>query len=300
MQNNRNFIDELKHQYRSGGMHIKLIFANILFFLVIALFTVAANLSQVQEIGKISQDIFSLQTDVNVFLTHPWGLFTSIFAHYDLIHLLINMLMLYFAGSIFSQYFRPGTLLAIYLLGGITGGLFEILAHSVIPALADKDIVVVGASGSIMAIFIGLAFYRPNLPVSLFGVLTFPIIYLALAYLLIDFVSLGLNDGTAHFAHVGGAVIGIIFSMNTANNSNIVFSFERMLSKIQAFFASLFKPGSRTKKKDVRKMSDEEFNLDKAARQKKTNEILDKISKSGYESLTKAEKDFLFRQSNNA
>ena len=299
MQNNRNFISELKHQYKFGGMHMKLIFINVIFFLVIGILNTIANLSENPELKLVLADIFTLQTDFKQFIYKPWGLFTSIFSHFEILHILFNMLMLYFAGKMFEQFFSGSRLLAVYVLGGIFGGIIEIAAHTFIPLLAELPVVVVGASGSIMAIFIGLAFYKPKLQVSFFNIIQFPIIYLGLFFLITNFLSLGLKDGTAHFAHIGGAIIGVIASQNPHSKNNLVAQFEGMLMKILNFFLT-FKFSSQTgPKKDVRRMKDEEFNLDKKKRQEKIDVILDKISKSGYESLTKAEKEFLFKQSNN-
>ncbi len=302
MQSNRSFIDELKYQYKSGGMHIKLIFVNVLFFLLIGLFSIIKNLGKMPEMDQLATDIFTLQTGFSDFIYKPWGLFTSIFSHFNFLHFAFNMLMLYFSGSIFLQFFSNQRLLSIYILGGIAGGLFEILTHSLLPGLADQPTVVVGASGSIMAIFIGLAFYRPNTPILLFGVFKIPIIYLGLFFLLMDFVSLGINDGTAHFAHLGGAIIGMIGSQRPFSTGNFVYQFERFLQRIAKFFSSFSKPpGGRVVYKnqgEARHMKDEDFNLDKKKRQEQVDRILDKISKSGYESLSKAEKEFLFKQSN--
>lgn len=299
MQSDRNFLDELKHQYRFGGMHVKLIFLNVVIFLVVGILLVTSRLAGNLELGLILKDIFTLSTDFEQFLYKPWGLFTSIFSHFEIFHLLFNMLMLYFSGKIFEQFFSANRLLAVYILGGILGGIVEILAHTFLPGLAKVDQVIVGASGSIMGIFIGLAFYKPNIPISLFGLIQFPIIYLGIFFLVFDFISLGLNDGTAHFAHLGGAIVGVIASQNPHSKNNIVYRFEIILMKFIKFFRNFSFSSNKSNQSNVRQMKDEDFNLDKKKRQEKVDLILDKISKSGYESLTKAEKEFLFKQSNN-
>jgi membrane associated rhomboid family serine protease len=299
MQSDRNFLEELKHQFSYGGMHVKLIFANVIVFLIIGILTLFARLIDLQELQSFAEAVFTLNTGFLDFLKQPWGLITSIFAHFQIFHILLNMLMLYFAGRIFEHYLGSKRLLAIYILGGITGGLFEILAHSLVPSMASEKVVIVGASGSIMAIFIGLAFYKPNLPVSLFGLVEFKIIYLGLIYLAIDLFSLGLNDGTAHFAHLGGAVIGVVASQQANSSQNFVYRFEKFLYRIINFFTN-FKMSSnkRSSSHSTRiKKTDEDYNMEAKQKQEQTNKILDKISKSGYESLSKAEKEFLFKQS---
>lgn len=298
MQNDRSFTDELKYQYKMGGMHVKLIFANVVVFLLIGILSVFGRLlNQIPEVEGFIDIVFTLDTNLSEFIYHPWGLFTSFFSHVGFLHLALNMLLLYFMGKAFEHYFGASRLLAVYIIGGIVGGLFEILAHNLFPALLENTSVL-GASGSVMAIFIGLAFYKPNMPVSLFGVFQFKIIYLGLIYLALDLLSLGINDGTAHFAHVGGAVVGILAAQQPNSPRNFIVRIEKLMNRIWNLFSNFKKGNSRPSVSNPRKKTDEEFNMEAKQRQEKTDKILEKISKSGYESLTKAEKDFLFRQSN--
>lgn len=204
----------------------------------------------------------------------------------------------------FEMVFDKKRLLYLYILGGITGGLLELLAHSILPAYQfEKESMVVGASGSIMAIFIALAFYRPNLEVRFFGVFPIKLIYLALFFIFINIVTLGIADNIAHFAHLGGALFGALSIIGISNKKDIITYSQMFTARIKEFFKSLFKrnthlkvkKGGRTRSTQFK--SDEEYNLESKQRQEKTDAILDKIAKSGYESLTKAEKDFLFNQS---
>lgn len=302
MQNDRSLIDELKFRYQHGGMHMKLIFINAAVFLLIAIAGVIGRLISPEANVAVSyflSDVFSLQADFYGFLEKPWGLITSIFAHFGFLHFLFNMLFLYFAGMMLEQFFGGKRLLYTYLIGGIAGGIFEILAHEIFPGMAQYPTVIVGASGSIMAIFIALAFYRPNMRVNLFGVLPVRLMILAGLYLLSDLLSLGMQDGTAHFAHIGGAIIGIISVQNPHSSRNFLFLIEKFFDKL--FSAQIFKKSKpkMTATRGGATKSDYDYNAEKKARQQKTDIILDKISKSGYESLTKAEKEFLFNQSKN-
>ncbi|MEY3438879.1 MAG: hypothetical protein RL265_1464 [Bacteroidota bacterium] len=161
MQAERTFIDDLKHQYRFGGMTMRLLFINSGIFILIQLFHVFGRLiggDATKNIAQVAESIFALNTDIPLFLQHPWGLFTSIFAHFTFWHFLMNMLFLYFSGKMFESLFDQKRLLYTYLIGGIAGGLLEILAHLIFPVLQKESIVIVGASGSIMAIFSALAF----------------------------------------------------------------------------------------------------------------------------------------------
>ncbi len=256
-------------------------------------------------VGSILPNIFSLNTDLGEFIFHPWGIITSIFAHFTVWHFLMNMLFLYFSGKMFEQLFDQKRLLYTYIIGGIAGGILEILAHLIFPTLQNEKIVVVGASGSVMAIFAALAFHRPNLQVNLFGVFPVRLIILAGFFVLTDLLSLGLNDGTAHFAHIGGVIIGMVSVHNLYSSSNLINRTQMIGDSLIRFFRNLF---SSNKKLKVKKggatrgpkfKSDEDYNAEAKEKQIIIDKILDKISKSGYDSLTKTEKEILFNQSKN-
>ena len=209
------------------------------------------------------------------------------------------MLFLYFSGQFFESIFNGKRLLYTYIFGGIAGGLLEIFSHFVFPALQESQIKVVGASGSVMAIFTALAFYSPNTKVNLFGVFPVRIYFIAIFFLLNNFIDLGKDDNIAHFAHLGGAIFGLISIQNMYSKNNIINILYRLFGNIKNFF-SFNKPKTpkfTTTRGGFKK--DEDYNLEKKKRQEKTDAILDKISKAGYESLTKEEKDFLFNQSKN-
>jgi membrane associated rhomboid family serine protease len=308
MQTQSNIIDELKHQYKTGGATIRLIFINSIVFLFIGITSVIGGLVQgsIQELfTTFNEVVFSLKTDVNQFIYSPWGLFTSMFAHYSFFHFLMNMIMLYFSGKMFEQLFRSDRLIYTYILGGLFGGILEIIARTIFPVFQNSNVSVIGASGSILAIFMALAFHRPNLQVMFFGLFPIKLIFLAGIFLLMDVFSLASEDGTAHFVHIGGAIIGILSIRNLHSKNNIVNLFQSFMESIIAFFKQLF--GKREPKFTVKEggsgrgnvKTDEEFNYEAKQRQIQVDAILDKIGKSGYESLSKAEKEFLFKQSQN-
>jgi membrane associated rhomboid family serine protease len=286
-----NFIEQLKNQYRNGGMHIRLIAWNLAVFLVIQIGLL---------LGKNNPDlaywvmrIFTLQSSSMDFLTSPWGLFTSIFAHFGFMHFLFNMMFLYFTGQMFLQFFSGKRLLYTYIFGGLFGGIIQLVIGFFPDIFSEVGARVVGASGSIMAIFIALAVYRPNLKVYLFGVFALPLFVLAILFVVKDLLSIGSNDGIAHFVHLGGALFGFLSVRNINAKNNI-------LSRLIHTFESLTTRNKLKKlkgQKPVSKISDEEFNESKKMTQEQIDAILDKISRSGYDSLTKSEKEFLFKQS---
>ena len=300
MSTNSSFVDEIKRNYVSGGMYMKLIYLNVIVFLAITLFNVIGKLYGGETrliVDDLVTSIFTLQTNPAEFIKQPWGLITSIFAHFGIMHLLFNMLFLYFAGKMLEPTIGKNKLLIIYLLGGISGGILEIIAHSIFPNLAINQIIIVGASGSVMAIFAGLAYYQPNTEILLYGLFKLKIIWLAIGYFIIDLVGIGANDGTAHFAHIGGAIVGISLMVQHQKSGGLFSILENVIVK---FSTKSFKSNNNLRvKKGGRPLTDEEFNLQKKQNQEMTDKILDKISKSGYESLSKSEKEFLFKQSKN-
>ncbi len=295
MSNDRTLSEEIKFQLRFGGMHIKLIFANSIVFLLMLVLQLAMKTTGNVWIGLVQVKVFALQTNLSDFAYAPYALITSIFTHFDALHFLFNMVFLYFAGSLFRQFFSDRRMLHVYIVGGIFGGLCELIAHQI----SGMNAIVVGASGSIMALFIAIAFYRPNITVNLLGIIPVKIYVIAIIFLVGDLVQTFSIDKTAHFSHLGGALIGFLSIQNLHSSSNIINWTESLHQRILAYFSGRKKQpkmkvqsGGRTVK------SDEQYNMDAKARQERIDKILDKISKSGYESLTKAEKDFLFSQSN--
>jgi membrane associated rhomboid family serine protease len=293
----RNFIEELNYQLRAGTMTNRLIIVNVCVFLAILLLKKSLLLFNIDPIisdGWIHQ-LFDLNSSIPAFIRAPWGLVTSIFTHEQFGHLLFNMLFLYFSGRFFEQHFSRKKLWLTYLFGGIAGGILELLANNLFPALQGTNVVILGASGSIMAIFTAMAFYQPNIQVSLFGIFPIRIYFLALFFLFKDLINIGTDDQIAHFAHLGGAIFGLLSIQNLHSSKNILTRLEGVLLRIISFF----KPKEKVKRTKTRFKTDEEFNHEKHLKQVKMDQILDKISKSGYDSLTKAEKDFLFNQSKN-
>ena len=290
MNNNRNIFQELKQTFLQGKMTHRLIIINVAVFVLIQIYLAIFRLGGLVS-EHLPKTLFTLDTNLTSFSHKPWGLITSIFAHFDLFHLLSNMLFLYFSGKFFEQIWSRKQLLITYILGGVFGGIAEIAVQSTFYSTENNGALVIGASGSIMAIFIAVAFHSPQTQLLLFGKFSIRLYFLAIFFLIQDIIGIGTKDTTAHFAHIGGAIFGILSIVTTkfipAKSPNS-----------KGFFNQLFKS---SKKKTVapRFKSDEAYNQEKRAHQEKTDSILDKISKGGYESLNQSEKDFLFKQSKN-
>ena len=296
--NQRSLVDELKYQLKFGLMTHRLLLINLFAFICIHLINALIRLSLIKEpfVLNFNKNFFCLETHISHFVLKPWGLLTSIFSHFELLHFLQNMIVLYFVGKIFEGLFEKRKLWVTYVAGGIFGGLFEVIAHFLFPALQENSTVIIGASGSIMAILSALAFYSPNMKLMLFGVVPVPMFVIALLFWLIDIVGLSTgDDNIAHFSHLGGAIFGFWSVQNVNSPKNILIMIHNWWNSLVSFLRT--KPKSTGRKSSMKK--DEDYAFEKRKKQEKTDKILDKISKSGYDSLTKEEKDFLFNQSKN-
>ncbi len=292
---NNSFLDQLKNQYKNGGMHIRLVAWNLAVFLLISLLMAILG-----DNHPLLGDVFTMPSNFYGFATHPWSVFTSIFSHFGFMHFLFNMIFLYFAGQMFLQFFSAKRLLYTYIFGGIFGGIVHLALSYVLPMYISHFNPVVGASGAIMAIFIALAVYKPKLSVYLYGILKVPMFALALFFVLKDFLSIGESDNIAHFVHLGGALFGFMSVRNLNSNKNIVTRIEKFITTIKIKITDRFTSTKLRKvqgRKPVAKQKDAEYNETKKMSQEQIDAILDKISRSGYDSLTKLEKEFLFKQS---
>ncbi|MFM7388315.1 MAG: rhomboid family intramembrane serine protease [Bacteroidota bacterium] len=271
----------MKFQITNGKVTVRLILINLAVFILLMLSFILNSLN-VFEFNLISA--FRFPTNVAELWFKPWTLVFSIFGHFSLNHLFFNMLFLFFSGIMFEQLFGGKKLVILYLIGGVFGNLLELIASQVAPDIFPNHYVI-GASGSIMAIFTAIAIYRPNTPVHLLGIIPIPIYVLALFFLAKDLIGIGSKDEIAHFAHLGGAIMGFLGQLNPHSPNNVL------------SLLSTFKFPSRSQKStNARFKTDEEYNADKKQTQEKIDDILDKIAKSGYESLSRHEKDFLFKQ----
>jgi len=211
------------------------------------------------------------------------------------------MVFLYFISRFFLMYFSHQRMLYTYILGGIFGGLFEIIANMVFPALQGDSGLIVGASGAVMAIFMAAAFHRPMAQVMLFGVIKMRMVFLAGIFILMDLLQMGTMDNVAHFAHLGGIAFGILSIQNLQSKNNIVNFTQRTVKNVKASWKGQptmkAQKGGARKNQSAKNQTDAEYNRQQKKKQGDIDVILDKISKSGYDSLTKREKQVLFDQS---
>lgn len=291
----------IKNSFRKGTALTRLIYINIGIFLALRILAVALTLGGY---GAQSENMLlewlGVPASMENLLSRPWTLFTYMFTQFDFFHLLFNMLWLYWFGSFFLNYFPGKKLTGVYLLGGISGAILYIAAYNIFPAFhhqIDKAWAI-GASASVMAIVFAVCTYVPQYKIYIFLIGPVKLIYLALFTALIDILSIPSGNAGGHIAHLGGALFGFLFVVAIKNNRDVTYGFVAFFEK----FGNLFKSKKKMRvkyKKNVSDMTDREYNEYKKRYNDKINEILDKISKSGYESLTREEKEILFRAGRN-
>jgi len=287
--------DDIKSTFRHGSNLTRLIYINIAVFILITISSVIGFLLTNPGISDKVVDIFSVPASLTSLLARPWTLLTYMFTHKDIWHILFNMLWLYSFGRIFLEYLDGRKLVAIYLLGGISGALVYILSFNIFPAFAGvlDESVAIGASASVMAVVIAISAYVPDYSVQLFLFGRIKIKYLALGiFVLTSVMDFSINSG-GKLAHIGGALFGYFYTINLRHGKDMGKGFNSILD----FFATLFKPRKKLKVTHKKVATEYEYNKIKVEHQKMINTILDKISKGGYESLTKEEKETLFRES---
>jgi membrane associated rhomboid family serine protease len=287
--------DNIMNTFRSGNYLTRLIYINIAVFLIISIAAIIGFLLDNQTFGTVTLNLLSIPASLKSFLIKPWTLITYMFTHKDIWHILFNMLWLYWFGRIFLEYLDQRKLVAVYLLGGISGAVMYVLSFNIFPAFKDvvDESVAIGASASVMAIVIAIAAYVPDYTVQLFLFGRIKIKYMALAiFILTSVMDFSVNSG-GKLAHIGGALFGYLYTLNIKQGRDIGRSFNKIID----FLATLFKPRKKLRVTYKKPASDYDYNKMKAEHQAKINIILEKISKGGYDSLTKEEKDILFRES---
>ena len=280
----------LRYQYARLSIAEKLITINVAVFILNALLPFLLGFGRT----AISQ-WFELPVDLMAYITQPWSIITYSFFHADLWHLFFNMLLLYFSARIFLNLFSARKLINVYFLGVILGGLFFVLSYNIFPVFMGANTSIIGASAGVTAVLIFICAYIPNqiVRVVFFNVKLW---YLGAFFVLLDLVQIPANNSGGHLAHLGGALLGYVYARQLTKGKDIGEGFSKLLDALGAMFKPKEKKASmKTVYRKTTASAKSKVDYDKESRQRKIDSILDKISKSGYESLTKAEKDFLFK-----
>lgn len=285
--------EEIKTSFQQGDALTRLILINLGVFVAFLLLRIVGFLFKIPLAERFSLWT-ALPSNLGTLITRPWTLITYMFLHEGFLHILFNMLWLFFAGKLFMEYMGGRRLLSTYILGGLAGGVLYILAYNLFPIFSEAVIISNnrGASAGVMAIVIGVATYAPRYPVKVFFTINAQLWMIAAAALLMDLIYLGDgNNAGGHIAHLGGALFGYLSVKQLKQGKDWTAGFSKFMDNI----ANWFKPKPKIKKVYSNTTSDRNFKERQVHNQQRMDEILDKISRSGYESLSKEEKDYLFK-----
>jgi len=299
-----NPLEEFKKFFKQGSSLSVLVLINVaiwIFIQVLRVIFFIYNNPDSNASNTLVLHALAIPAFVPALLAKPWTLLTYMFLHIDIWHLLFNMIWLYWFGKIFLEFLSSRQLIFVYLSGGLAGALVYVFAFNTFPVF--EEIVplsfALGASASVMAIVTSISFYVPNYTIQLFLFGKIRIVYLAIILFVFDFFMIPSGNAGGHLAHIGGALFGFIFSQvirfskdsyNTGYSSAFFSSMKDRFHKKQQTYQG--------RQDYSRPVSDEEYNIKKRENQEKVDDILEKISKGGYDSLTKQEKEFLFNTSN--
>jgi len=241
----------------------------------------------------------SVPASVGQLLLQPWSIITYMFLHVDFFHILFNMIWLFWFGKIFLDYLSGRQLLWVYILGGLSGGLFFILAYNIFPVfhVNISGAFALGASASVMAIVAAIATLMPDYPLYLLFIGKIKLKHIAIFTVVMDFLLIKSDNPGGHIAHLGGMSWGLIYTLFYLKQQNKGGIVGMLSQRLHRMFRVSRKPRFKVYHSQ-RPVSDDEYNKNKINKQEKIDIILDKISKSGYSSLTKEEKELLFRSSN--
>jgi membrane associated rhomboid family serine protease len=280
---------DIRYKMLQTGSRINLLIGiNVLAFLLINIPAVLFGLMGNDMLNNFAAEYLALPANLSRLATRFWTPVTYMFMHAGVFHILFNMLWLYWMGQIFEEYLGKKRLVGLYFMGGLAGAALFVLAYNVFPAFAGAPLMyatVVGASASVTAIVIATATLLPNYTIYMMFIGPVKLKWIAVFFIIIDFLSIAGPNAGGEIAHLGGALLGFIYikQLNRGNDwsrsVDNIFT-QRPKVKVVSQNRSFQQPSSSS-----------------APRQEEIDLILDKISQSGYESLNKHEKEVLFRAS---
>ena len=299
------FIDEIKRTYNQGSMLMRLILINVGIFVLLHVLVLCGMLFNVPAEQMLRW--IELPSDPVQLLRRPWTVVTYMFAHYGLLHILFNMLWLYWLGRIFMEFFSPKQLTGVYLLGGWGGALLYLLAYNLLPHFALTTGFLIGASAAVIAIVVATAVYVPNYKIGLLFLGEVSLKWVAIVTVGLDLISMEAGNIGSAIAHLGGAIVGALFALRIKQGNDITRPLNAAIDAVVGLFNGhsfkrpVFK-GKRTGSGTSRK-TDSGQQAPRGARpadtvsEEELDIILGKIKVAGYDALTDEEKDKLFKAS---
>ena len=284
------FKEQLNIRIQQLNSAEKLILINVVCFLLPMLIKTVLFLFNISSTNFFNW--FELSASWIDLSTKPWSIITYSFLHSGFFHLFWNMYLLFFSSKLFLNLFPSNTFFNVYFLGVVVGGITFILSYTFFPVFQNSSPVMIGASAGVMAVFIFMSTYSPDLEIRLI-LFNVKLRYLGIAFLLLDIVQIPYGNAGGHLAHLGGAILGFYYVKQLKNGKDIGKPFKNFIDKIINIFRR--KQKMRTVYKREKSQKTNKNASDAGEKQKRIDAILDKISVSGYESLTQVEKDFLFK-----
>ena len=288
-------IDDIKQSFKDGSLLTKVIYINLAVFVLVNLVGSFAFLFSANPPDIIKW--LAVPSHLPTLITRPWTLFTYMFLHEGFLHVLFNLIWLYFGGRIFQDLMGQERFMSTYILGGLSGAFLYIAAYNIFPVFSEVNDYAraLGASASVLAIIVAIATKVPNYTVNLLFLGPVKLKYIAIFAVVLDLISLQDGNAGGHIAHIGGALFGFAYIRQLDKGRDWSLWYYKWVNT----FKSLFKSSNKRKVKVVYKNKGKTKKAEKKSKneQELVDQILDKISKSGYDSLTKEEKDILFRAS---
>jgi membrane associated rhomboid family serine protease len=272
----------------------QLLLINIIVFVTLILLFVAFRISHNEQVYRTLVSYLSLSSDPKTLLWRPWTMFTYFFTHEGWLHIIFNMLNLYWFGLLIREYLGNKKLLSLYLLGGLAGGVLYLLFYNFIPFFINRGSAeMIGASASVLAIIVAAATLLPNFVFHLLLLGPVKIKYIAAFLVLLSLSGAVGNNAGGNVAHLGGALLGYVFVRQLQRGRDL----GRPIHSSWEFISGLFTRRPRMKVTYKNPASTPFSSANGKPSQHEIDVILDKISRSGYESLSKEEKQKLFRAS---
>ncbi len=305
--------EDVKREFGYGNMVTRIIIINVVVFVLVNLVKIILFISNGGTPSSAFDDIlnfFCMSADWRFVLTHPWVPFTSMFLHEGFWHILWNMLFLYWFGRIVGDFIGNQRILPIYLLSGLMGGVFYFVSENIL-ASGNPDSFALGASGAVMGIVVASAFISPDYIMRLLFLGDVKLKYIVLVLVFLDLISIANNINTGgHFAHLGGVAMGWLFVHQLRNGNDLAMPINNFFTRVSNFFQGVtesreprrgprmaYKNPNKTKRSAAGKRAEPTTDEEDLSHQEQVDAILDKIKQNGYDSLSEAEKEFLFNAS---
>lgn len=290
-----SIISDLKNSFNRGSISLQFIYVNVGIFVITTLVNVFLILFNWEH--TVWLQYMELPAWLPQWIIQPWSLFTYMFLHAGALHLLFNMLWLYWFGQLFLAFFSARHFRGLYVLGGLCGGLFYMLAFNVFPYFSTYiyGSYLMGASASVLAIVVATAVREPEYQVNFMLIGSVRLKYVALFMVITDLLFVTSGNGGGHIAHLGGALAGWWFAWSLRNGRDVT----KWLNTVMDWFSrgiSFKRPIPKSKMKATRggKADDYDYNARKKQQSEEIDRILEKLKKSGYASLSTEEKKRLF------